>query len=116
MLTSGNINNVVVPPAAIIWGLLSAIAAAFYTTMYAGRLFVRNTPLVIIGAAILIAGLFISLFNRHWQINPLSYGAMFNIYLIFVIIVGTALAFFLYLLSVKYIDPQLTALLGCIKP
>lgn len=115
LLTSGNINNVVVPPAAIIWGLLSAIAAAFYT-MYAGRLFVRNTPLVIIGWAMLIAGLFISLFNIHWQINPLSYGVMFNVYLIFVIIVGTALAFFLYLLSVKYIDPQLTALLGCIEP
>lgn len=115
LLTSGNINNVVVPPAAIIWGLLSAVAAAFYT-MYAGRLFVRNKPLVIIGWAMLFAGLVISLFNKHWDINPISYGLTFNVYLVFVIIVGTALPFFLYLLSVKYIDPQLTALLGCIEP
>ncbi|MCU7557349.1 EamA family transporter [Macrococcus capreoli] len=115
LLTSGNINNIVVAPKAIIWGLLSAVAAAFYT-MYAGRLFVRNTPLVIIGWAMLFAGIFISLFNRHWKINPIEFGLVGNMYILFVIIVGTALAFFLYLLSVKYIDPQLTALLGCIEP
>ncbi|WP_414052267.1 DMT family transporter [Macrococcus animalis] len=115
LLTSGNINNVVVAPSAIIWGLLSAVAAAFYT-MYAGRLFVHNTPLVIVGWAMLFAGLFISLFNRHWNINPLDFGLMGNFYIVFVIIFGTAMAFFLYLLSTKYIDPQLTALLGCIEP
>ncbi|MCE4957632.1 EamA family transporter [Macrococcoides caseolyticum] len=115
LLTSGNINNIVVAPRAIVWGLLSAIAAAFYT-MYAGRLFVRNTPLVIIGWAMLFAGLFISMFNRHWKINPIEFGVIGNMYILFVIIIGTALAFFLYLLSVKYIDPQLTALLGCIEP
>ncbi|TDM22948.1 EamA family transporter [Macrococcoides canis] len=115
LLTSGNINNVVVPPKAIIWGLLSAVAAAFYT-MYAGRLFVHNKSLVIIGWAMFFAGIFISLFNRHWNINPFAMGSVAIGFLIFVIIVGTALAFFLYLLSVKYIDPQLTALLGCIEP
>lgn len=115
LLTSGDINNVVVPPAAIIWGLLSAVAAAFYT-MYAGRLFVHHTPLVIVGWAMLFAGIFISFFNRNWQINPIDFGLMGNIYIVFVIIFGTAMAFFLYLLSTKYIDPQLTALLGCIEP
>lgn len=115
LLTSGNINNVVVAPATIIWGLLSAVAAAFYT-MYAGRLFIHHKPLVIIGWAMLFAGIFISVFNRHWHINPFAMGGTAVMYLAFVIIVGTALAFFLYLLSVKFIDPQLTALLGCIEP
>ncbi|WP_414047100.1 EamA family transporter [Macrococcus equi] len=115
LLTSGNINNIVVAPKAIFWGLLSAVAAAFYT-MYAGRLFIRNTPLTVIGWSMIFAGLFISLFNRHWSINPFSFGIKGIFYIAFVIIVGTALSFFLYLLSVKYINPQLTALLGCIEP
>ncbi|RXK18579.1 DMT family transporter [Macrococcus sp. DPC7161] len=115
LLTGGHITSVKVSLLAIFWGILSGMAAAFYT-MYATRLFKWYPSLTVIGWAMVIASVFAALFNRHWHINPISFDIQGQLYFIFVIVVGTALAFWLYLLSVKYIEPQVTALLGCIEP
>ncbi|GGI40911.1 DMT family transporter [Mammaliicoccus stepanovicii] len=115
LLTNGDFSTLSVPTNAIIWGLLTACAAAFYT-VYAVKLFLNWPSLVVIGWSMLIGGIVLSILNSDfsfpWQLLDLQ-GV---IYFIFVITFGTMFAFWMYLESVKYINPQTTALLGVLEP
>ena len=115
LLTNGDYSTLSVPPNAIVWGLLTACAAAFYT-VYAVKLFLNWPSLVVIGWSMFIGGIALSLINLDfsfpWHLLDLR-GA---IYFAFVITFGTMFAFWLYLESVKYISPQTTALFGVLEP
>ncbi|RIL48230.1 EamA family transporter [Mammaliicoccus fleurettii] len=115
LLTNGDYSTLSVPPNAIVWGLLTACAAAFYT-VYAVKLFLNWPSLVVIGWSMFIGGIALSLINLDfsfpWHLLDLR-GA---IYFAFVITFGTMFAFWMYLESVKYISPQTTALFGVLEP
>lgn len=115
LLTNGDYSTLSVPPNAIVWGLLTACAAAFHT-VYAVKLFLNWPSLVVIGWSMFIGGIALSLINLDfsfpWHLLDLR-GA---IYFAFVITFGTMFAFWMYLESVKYISPQTTALFGVLEP
>ncbi len=115
LLTNGSLKSFEVASSAVYWGLLSAIAAAFYI-MYAGNLFKHAPSLVVVGWAMLIGGIVMSMIDRSWSFNFLSLDSRGYVLLSISIIVGTMLAFWLYLESVNYMQAEIVALLGCLEP
>ncbi|OWA36278.1 EamA family transporter [Saccharibacillus sp. O16] len=115
LLTNGSLSSLAVPTAAIVWGLLSAVAAAFYT-LAAVPLLRRYDSLVVVGWAMTIGGLAMSAAIPPWKspwppLDAAGYG-----YLAFVLIFGTTLAFWFYIESLRGLPPQETILLGSLEP
>lgn len=115
LLTNGSIEALSVPLPAVIWGVLSGVTLAFYT-LYAIPLLKHWDSLVIVGWAMLIAGITMSLFHQPWNADfsswpPSTYG-----YLFVVIIFGTMLAFWFYIESLQTLSAKETSLLGNIEP
>ena len=115
LLTNGSIAALSVPLPAVIWGVLSGVTLAFYT-LYAIPLLKHWDSLVIVGWAMLIAGITMSLFHQPWNADfsswpPSTYG-----YLFVVIIFGTMLAFWFYIESLQTLSAKETSLLGNIEP
>ncbi|WP_239762073.1 MULTISPECIES: EamA family transporter [unclassified Mammaliicoccus] len=115
LLTNGDYATLSVPPNAIVWGLITACAAAFYT-VYAVKLFLNWPSLVVIGWSMFIGGIALSIFNLDFSFPWHLLDVQGVIYFIFVITFGTMFAFWMYLESVKYISPQTTALFGVLEP
>ncbi len=115
LLTNGSISQLSVPASAIIWGLLSGLALAFYT-LYAVPLLKQYDSLVIVGWAMVIGGLALSFIHPPWRIDMTNLAAEAYIYLVFVIIFGTMLAFWFYIESLQSLSPKESSLLGSIEP
>ena len=115
LLTNGSISQLSVPVPAIIWGLLSGLALAFYT-LYAVPLLKQYDSLVIVGWAMVIGGLALSFIHPPWRIHMGSLTAETYAYLIFVIIFGTMLAFWFYIESLQSLSPKESSLLGSLEP
>nr|WP_263314931.1 DMT family transporter [Mammaliicoccus sp. Marseille-Q6498] len=115
LLTNGDYSKLSVPTPAIVMGLLTACAAAFYT-VYAVKLFLNWPSLVIIGWSMFIGGIALSIINFDFTFPWYLLDFTGVIYFIFVITFGTMFAFWMYLESVKYINPQKTALYGVLEP
>nr|WP_051556663.1 DMT family transporter [Alkalihalobacterium bogoriense] len=115
LLTNGVFHTLSVPLASVIWGILSGVALAFYT-LYAGNLLSKWGSLNIIGWAMIIGGASLAILHPPWKIEATHWGGDTIIYLGFVIVFGTMLAFWFYLESLKYLKPQETSLLGSVEP
>lgn len=115
LLTNGSISGLSVPTPAIVWGVLSGLALAFYT-LYAVPLLRQYDSLVIVGWAMMIGGFALSLIHPPWQIDFTSLTAEAYLYLVFVIIFGTMIAFWFYIKSLQSLSPKETSLLGSLEP
>ncbi|MBO1511521.1 EamA family transporter [Metabacillus bambusae] len=115
LLTNGSISQLSVPTLAIVWGVLSGIALAFYT-LYAVPLLKQYHSLVIVGWAMIIGGLALSFIHPPWQMDFTSLTLEAYLYLVFVIIFGTMIAFWFYIESLQSLPPKESSLLGSIEP
>ena len=115
LLTNGSIAALSVPLPAVIWGILSGVTLAFYT-LYAIPLLKHWDSLVIVGWAMLLAGVTMSLFYQPWNIDVSSWPISTYFYLFVVIIFGTMLAFWFYIESLQTLSAKETSLLGNIEP
>ncbi|KKB37769.1 DMT family transporter [Bacillus thermotolerans] len=115
LLTNGSVSELSVPAPAIIWGVLSGLALAFYT-LYAVPLLAQYDSLVIVGWAMVIGGLALSVVHPPWQIDLTSLPAGAYLNLVFVILFGTMIAFWFYIESLQSLSPQETSLLGSLEP
>lgn len=115
LLTNGSISQLSVPTIAIVWGILSAIALAFYT-LYAIPLLKQYDSLVIVGWAMVIGGFGLSLIHPPWQIDFQSLSLETILYLAFVIIFGTMIAFWFYIESLQSLSPKETSFLSSLEP
>ncbi|MFK4344352.1 MULTISPECIES: DMT family transporter [unclassified Paenibacillus] len=115
LLTNGSISQLSVPKIAIIWGLLSGIAMAFYT-LYAIPLLKQYDSLVIVGWAMIIGGFGLSFIHPPWHIDFKNLTLETSLYLVFVIIFGTMIAFWFYIESLQSLSPKETSLLGSLEP
>ncbi|WP_058829023.1 EamA family transporter [Paenibacillus polymyxa] len=115
LLTNGSISQLSVPKIAIVWGLLSAIALAFYT-LYAIPLLKQYDSLVIVGWAMVIGGFGLSLIHPPWQIDFKCLTLETYLYLAFVIIFGTMIAFWFYIESLQNLSPKETSFLSSLEP
>ncbi|MDS9471200.1 DMT family transporter [Sporosarcina pasteurii] len=115
LLTNGSISHLSVPLPAIVWGVLSAVSLAFYT-LYAISLLKYYDSLVVVGWAMIIGGFVLSFIHPPWQIDLSSLPMEAYVYLIFVILFGTMIAFWFYIESLQSLLPKETSLLGTLEP
>ncbi|MEH7549056.1 DMT family transporter [Neobacillus vireti] len=115
LLTNASISQLSVPTLAIVWGVLSGIALAFYT-LYAVPLLKQYDSLVIVGWAMIIGGIALSFIHPPWEMDFKSLTLEAYSYLVFVIIFGTMFAFWFYIESLQSLSPKESSLLGSIEP
>lgn len=115
LLTNGSITQLSVSPLAVFWGLLSGVAAAFYT-LFAVNLIKKYSSLIIVGWAMLIGGIAMSFIHPSWQVNYSDFTLKAYLYLTFVIIFGTMIAFWFFIASLHSLLPKETSLLGSLEP
>ncbi|WP_209122725.1 DMT family transporter [Alkalihalobacillus sp. BA299] len=115
LLTNGSLTQLSVPTSAIVWGIFSGLALAFYT-LYAVPLLKQYDSLVIVGWAMIIGGFALSFFHPPWQMDFTSIQPEAYLYLLFVIIFGTMIAFWFYIESLQSLSPKETSLLGSLEP
>ncbi|MEG4286914.1 DMT family transporter [Microcoleus sp. A006_D1] len=115
LVTNGSIYQLSVSIISIAWGLSSAIALAFYT-LYPSSLLQRWGSEVIIGWGMIIGGIALCPIASPWQIQGQHWSVITGLFVSFVIIFGTLIAFYLYLDSLRYITPTEASLLASAEP
>lgn len=114
LVTHGSFDTLVISEAALFWGILSAVALAFYTIQPVGLL--RSfTPATITGWGMLVGGLAFAPFTQPWEIQGiwdleavLAFG--------YIILFGSVLAFYFFLKSVTIIGATTASLLCSVEP
>lgn len=114
LVTHGNPNTLNITTEALIWGLVSAVAMAFYT-VYPGSLQLRWGSPVIVGWSMLIGGIAINVYHPFWEFTGEMDLAAF-LMVAFIVLFATFGAFYLYLVSVTMIGATYASLFACIEP
>ncbi|MGY0149809.1 EamA family transporter [Edwardsiella tarda] len=114
LVTHGDPTSLTISRAALFWGIASAFASAFYTTYPAG-LIARFGTLPIVGWSMLLGGLMLMPFfaGETAQVRMDSATLLAAFYLI---IIGTALTFSLYLKGAQIIGGAKAGILSCAEP
>ena len=112
--TEGNPSQMVLSPAGLFWGIVSAVSVISYTLLAQGL--IKNWGNTIVtGWGMLIGGIILVLAAGLWKQFPLlDLPAILAIAVI--VIIGTAFAFSLFLKGVSLIGPVKATLLGCLEP
>ena len=112
--TEGNLHRLSISVNALLWGIGSAFALAFYTLL-PRKLLPKWGSSLVLGWAMLIGGICFSFYNPPWMFTgEWSVYAIFAI--IFIIIFGTIVPFICYLESMKYIRATEVSVLASIEP
>ncbi|MFB6804180.1 DMT family transporter [Peribacillus butanolivorans] len=115
LLTNGSFNNLSVPFSGVIWGVISGLSLAFYT-LYARSLLESFSSVIVVGWAMLLAGIVMNFVHPIWAIEAINWSASIYIALGFTILFGTALAFWMFIKSLEYLTAKETTLLGTVEP
>ncbi|RDU22493.1 DMT family transporter [Anaerosacchariphilus polymeriproducens] len=115
LVTNGTVDKLTISFSAIYWGLGSAIALAFYT-IFPKSLLKRWGSFIVVGWGMIIGGIGLSFINPPWKIDGQNWSLITALYIGFVVIFGTLIAFYLYIDSLRYISPTEASLLGSAEP
>ncbi|WP_308545796.1 EamA family transporter [uncultured Staphylococcus sp.] len=115
LLTNGSLSKLIVAPSSLFWGILAVLALAFYT-IYAEKLLNKYASILVVGWAMIISGIIMTLRHPIWNVSMTQWHVSTFLYLIFGIIGGTALAYYLFIDSLKYLSAKETTLFGTIEP
>lgn len=114
--TNGNLSQLIVSPLALFWGILSGMVLAYYT-VHAAYLLVRMHPLELVGGSMLVGGILLNFKTPIWTLDfNYNWSVLETSVLLFSILIGTTLAFLLYIGSLKYITSQEAGILGLLEP
>ena len=114
LTTHGKMDGLVISGAALLWGLLSAVTAAFYMTQ-PKRLLEEFGSVAVVGWGMLIGSIpCLPVLIRRF--DPVVLEGPDPALLAGVIILGTALGFALYLEGVRMVGPLTGSLLGSVEP
>jgi len=112
--THGDIHSMTITTLALIFGLGAAASAAAYNLL-SGDLLRKYGVYPVVGYAMFLAGIVMMLIVRPWTYDViLDQGTILA--MAGVIIIGTAVAFSLYLKGVSIVGPFMGSLLGMIEP
>ena len=112
--THGNIENMVINPLGLSWGLWSAVALAVYT-MLPQPIVAKYGSIVVIGYGMLIGGGILSLACRIWT-TPADFQPRFLLAFTAVVIFGTVLPFTIYMIGVRLCGAVKASMLASIEP
>lgn len=112
--THGDIHTMSLTGTALFFGLSSALGAALYSLL-SGNLMKKYGVYVVVGFGMLIAGIIMLPFVRPWNYEiPWDLGTVLSV--LGVVVIGTAVAFSLFLKGVSLVGPFMGSLLGSIEP
>ena len=114
LVTHGNPGTLNITVEALIWGLTSAVAMAFYT-MYPGNLQKRWGSPVVVGWGMLFGGIALNFYHPFWAFTG-DIDLMGLLMIAFIILFATFGAFYIYLVSVTMIGATCASLFACIEP
>ncbi len=112
--THGDIHSMTLTQMALIFGLASAVGAVAYTVL-SGNLLREYGVYAVVGFAMLVAGAVMVVFVRPWRFT-IAWDMQLVLALGGVAILGTAVAYSLFLKGVSIIGPFLGSLLGTVEP
>ncbi|OUN39039.1 hypothetical protein B5G26_15735 [Anaerotignum lactatifermentans] len=114
LATHGNVKSLSISLLALFWGLLSAVALAFYT-VFPKNLLQKYDTILLIAWGMLIGGICTNFVAPFWHLegtfNFVSIGCI-----LFVIFFGAMLPYLTFLYGVKYIGPTKSSLLASVEP
>ncbi|MBR4944769.1 MAG: EamA family transporter [Peptococcaceae bacterium] len=114
LVTHGNPGTLSITVEALVWGLSSAVAMAFYT-MYPGNLQKRWGSPVVVGWGMLFGGIALNFYHPFWAFTG-DIDLMGVLMIAFIILFATFGAFYIYLVSVTMIGATYASLFACIEP
>ena len=112
--TGCSFTSISLTPKGLFWGIMAAISVVIYTVQ-PGRIIEKWGSITVVGYGMLIGGIVLALVGRVWkyscQMDLNGYLALTCI-----IIIGTVLAFTMYLQGVKEVGPVKSSMLASVEP
>lgn len=114
LCTHGSLDSLVITPSTLAWGAVAALTLATYTLLPA-RLIAAYGADVVVGYALLIAGLGVGLVGRVWRF-AITWTPDVILAMVITVVLGTTVAFTAYLWGVDRIGPVKASLIGSLEP
>lgn len=114
LVTHGSLHTLSMSGKAFFWGIISAVALAFYT-LYPLRLLKRFPSTVIVGWGMFIGGIAFSFVHDPFEVPGIWDVSSISM-IVFIVLFGSLFAFYAYLVSVQYIGATRASLLACVEP
>ncbi|HEX4026054.1 MAG TPA: DMT family transporter [Rhizomicrobium sp.] len=114
LATHGRIGALSISAVALLWGIASAMAAAFNSLQPVGLL-KRHGAAVVAGWGMLIGGVALSFLHPPWKVQGIWDGQAL-MFFAFILVLGTLVAFYLFNTALHMIGAQKTILLTCAEP
>ena len=112
--THGRMDQLVVSPEALAWGLFSGVGLAIYTVAPV-RILRKFSTTEIMGWGQILSGVFLA-----WFFNPFNSGSLWDTAsiaaMIYIVIGGTVIPFSLFLIAVTVVGPTKASLVSCVEP
>ena len=112
--TKGNFSNLSVSLEALLFGLVSAIMIAFYST-YPKKLLKKYGSITVVGWGMIIGSVISNIIHPIWKIQG-DINTKSIIQVITVVILGTSIAYLIYIASLNYISASLAGILTAFEP
>ena len=112
--TKGNFSNLSVSLEALLFGLVSAVMIAFYST-YPKKLLKKYGSITIVGWGMIIGSVISNIIHPIWKIQG-DINTKSIIQVIIVVILGTSIAYLIYIASLNYISSSLAGILTAFEP
>lgn len=114
LVTHGSFDQLVISEGALIWGLLSALALAFYTIQPVGLLR-KYSPATVTGWGMLVGGIAFSFFSKPWEFEG-TWDIEAWVAFAYIVIFGSVISFYFFLKSVTIIGATTASLLCSVEP
>ena len=112
--TKGNFSNLSVSLEALLLGVISAIMIAFYST-YPKKFLKKYGSITVVGWGMIIGSIISNVIHPIWKIEG-NVNAKSMIQVIIVVILGTSIAYLIYIASLNYISSSLAGILTAFEP
>ena len=112
--TKGNFSNLSISLEALLLGVISAIMIAFYST-YPKKLLKKYGSITVVGWGMIIGSIISNVIHPIWKIEG-NVNTKSMIQVIIVVILGTSIAYLIYIASLNYISSSLAGILTAFEP
>ena len=112
--TKGNFSNLLISLEALLLGVISAIMIAFYST-YPKKLLKKYGSITVVGWGMIIGSIISNVIHPIWKIEG-NVNAKSMIQVIILVILGTSIAYLIYIASLNYISSSLAGILTAFEP
>lgn len=114
LVTHGQLNSLIISAKALTWGIASALALATYTLMPV-KLLHKYDSLSVITWSMLLASIVMAVVFKPFPLE-VSWSESTVFAVVFIVILGTLVPFYIFLTAIKLIGPQRASLLACAEP